>query len=48
MIILKIDTNIKGEMTCGFLNDMKNLVNFTGALRNLKMCTLRDFFVQSI
>ena len=32
----------------GFINDMRNLVNFTRALKNLKICTLRDFFVQAI
>ena len=25
------------------MNDMRNLVNFTGALKNLKICTLGDF-----
>ena len=30
-------------MTCGFINDMKNLADFTGALKNLKICILRDF-----
>ena len=41
--ILKIDANFDGKMTCGFINDMRNLVNFTGGLRNLKICTLTDF-----
>ena len=46
--ILNIDAQIKGKMTCGFLNDMRNLVNFTGALKTLKIGILRDFFVQGI
>ena len=33
-------------MTCGSINDIKNSVNFTGALKTLKIYTLRDFFVQ--
>ena len=28
---------------CVFINDMGNLVNFNGALKNLKINTLRDF-----
>ena len=47
-MILKIDANFDGKMTCGFINNMGNLVNFTGALKSLKICTLRDFFVQGI
>ena len=39
---MKIDANTEG-MTYGFINDMRNLVNFTEALENLKICTLRDF-----
>ena len=35
-------------MACGFINDIRNLVSFTGALKNLKICTLRDFSVQEI
>ena len=27
---------------------MRNLVNFTRLLKNLKICLLRDFFVQGI
>ena len=46
--MLKIDANFEGKMTCGFINDMKNLVNFTRALKNLKTCTLADFFVRDI
>ena len=30
------------EVTCSFINDMRNLVN----LKNHKTCTLRDFFCQ--
>ena len=36
------------KMTCDFINDMRNLVNFTKALKDLKICALRDFFVQGI
>ena len=39
MNIMKIDANFKGNMTCGFINDMKNLVHFTGVLKNFKICT---------
>ena len=45
---MKNDSNFKEKMTCGFINDVRNLVNFTGALKNLKICTLRDFFVQCV
>ena len=31
-------------MTCGFINDLRNLVNFTVELKNHKICTLRDSF----
>ena len=44
----KDDAKFEGKMTCGFINDMRNLLNSTGALKNLKICTLRDFFVQGI
>ena len=30
-------------MTCGFINDMSNFANFTGVLKNFKICTFRDF-----
>ena len=42
-IILKIGANFEGKMACVFINDMKNLVNSTEALKSLKICTLRDF-----
>ena len=45
---MKINVNFKGKMTCGFINDMKDLVNFTRELKNLKTFTLRDFFFQAI
>ena len=31
-------------MTCAFINDLRNLVNFTVELKNPKICTLRDSF----
>ena len=31
-----------------FINNMRNLVKFTGTFKNLKICTLRDFLVQGI
>ena len=40
IIILKIDASFEGKIKCGFINDMRNLVNFIG---NLKICTLRNF-----
>ena len=46
--MLKIDVNFAGRMTCGFVNDMRNLVNLTWSLKNLKICTLRNLFVQGI
>ena len=36
------------QMTCGFINAIRNLLNFTGALKNPKICTLKDFFVQGL
>ena len=48
IIILKTDANVKEKMTFGSINDMKSLVNFTRALKNYKICTLRDFFGQGI
>ena len=36
VIILKIDANFEGKMTYAFINDMRNLVNFTGALKIFK------------
>ena len=47
-MILKIDAKFDRKMTCGVINDMRNLVNFTGALKNLKFCTSRYFFVQDL
>ena len=38
----------KGKIARGFINDMVYLVNFTRALKNLKICTLRNSFVQGI
>ena len=29
-------------------NDMKNLVNFTGALKNFKICTLRNLLLSKV
>ena len=46
IITLKNYAKFEGELTCTLKNDMRNLVNFTGTLKNLKICTLRDFFVQ--
>ena len=37
IIMLKVDGNLEGKMTCGFINDTRNLVNFTRALKNLKV-----------
>ena len=48
IIILKVDASFKGKMKYGFINDLKNLVNFTAALKNFKICTLRNFFSQGI
>ena len=47
-IILKINANFEVKMTCGFINDTTNSVNFPSALKNLKICTLRDFFVEGV
>ena len=44
----EINENFEGKMICDFINDMRNLVNFTKALKDLKICALRDFFVQGI
>ena len=33
-------------MTFGFVNDMRNLLKYTGVLKNYKICTLRDIFFQ--
>ena len=44
--MLKIDSNFEGKKSCGFINDMRNLVNFTRALKDFKICILRDFFAK--
>ena len=44
----KIDEKFEGKMNGGFINDMRDLVNLTGELKNLKMYILIDFFVQGI
>ena len=48
VVTLKNDAKFEEELTCALKNDMGNLVNFTGTLKNFKICTLRDFFVQGI
>ena len=48
VITLKNDAKFEEELTCALKNDMRNLVNFTGAPKNLKICNLRDVFVQGI
>ena len=48
IIILKIDANFEGKMTCSFINDRRNWVNFNRALKNLKIYILTDCFVQGI
>ena len=45
---MKNDAKFEEELACALKKDMRNLVNFTRALKNLKICTLRDFFVQGI
>ena len=42
--MLEIDANFEKKMTCGFINDIINLVNFTDALRNLEICTFERLF----
>ena len=44
IIILNVDASFEGKIKCHFINDMKNLVSFIGALENLKICTFRNFF----
>ena len=46
--ILKIHANFKGKMNCGLINDMRNLMNVTGALENFKICALIDVFAQDV
>ena len=36
LIILKNNANFAEKMTCGFINDTRNLANFAGELKNLK------------
>ena len=36
VIILKIDAKFEGKITFGFINDVRNLVNFTRTLKNLR------------
>ena len=48
VIILKINSNFEEKMTSVFINDMRNLVNFIGALKSFKVNILRDLFVQGI
>ena len=48
VITLKNDAKFEEELTWALKNDMRNLMNFTGTLNNLKICTLIDFFVQGI
>ena len=35
-------------MTSGFINNMKNLKDFKGALKNHKICTLGDFLSKAL
>ena len=44
VITLKNDAKFEEELTWALKNDMRNLMNFTGTLNNLKICTLIDFF----
>ena len=48
VIILKINSNFEEKMTCVFINDMRNLVNFIRTLKSFKVNILRDLFVQGI
>ena len=48
VITLKNDEKFEKEVTCTLKNDIGNSENFTGTLKNLKICTLRDFFVKGI
>ena len=41
---LNIDAKFEEKLTLGSEDDMRS----PGALKNLKICTLRDFFVQDI
>ena len=44
VIILKIDANSEGKMTYAFINDMRNLANFTEALKIFKFALWETFF----
>ena len=46
VIILMTEANFERKKTFGFINYMKNLVNFAREPKNLKIFTLRDFFVK--
>ena len=49
VIILKNDAKFEEELTCVLKIDIGNLVNFTGTLKNLKICcSSRDFFPRYI
>ena len=43
VIMLKIDGNFERKMTCGFINDMKNLVNFTRTPEIFKISLWKTF-----
>ena len=45
---MKIDANFEGKMTTGFITDMRNLMNFNRALRNFKVCPLRNFVAEEV
>ena len=45
---MKIDANFEGKMTSVFITDMRNLMNFNRALRNLKVCSLRNFVAEDV
>ena len=44
----KNDAKFEKQMTCALKNDMRNLVNFNRARKNIKISTMRDVFVQGI
>ena len=41
---LKTDAKFEGKLTCISKNDIKNLANYTRALKSLKIGTLIAFF----
>ena len=43
VITLKNDAKFEEELTCALKNHTGNLVNFTGTLKNFKICNCRDF-----